>query len=38
MTKEWSVTPQVALTYNDSNTELNEYHRELISVTVRREF
>ncbi|MDQ5942776.1 MAG: hypothetical protein QG572_1592, partial [Pseudomonadota bacterium] len=38
VTKEWSVTPQMNLTYNESNTELNEYNRELVSVTVRREF
>lgn len=37
-TKEWSVTPQVSLTYNDSNIDLNEYDREMFSVTVRREF
>jgi tetratricopeptide (TPR) repeat protein len=37
-TKEWSVTPQVSLTLNDSNTKLNEYHREQFSVTVRRDF
>ncbi|MBK9444820.1 MAG: DUF560 domain-containing protein [Betaproteobacteria bacterium] len=37
-TKEWSVTPQLSLTLNDSNVALNEYHRELLSVTVRREF
>ncbi|HEX5804318.1 MAG TPA: tetratricopeptide repeat protein [Azospira sp.] len=36
--KEWSVTPQLSLTYNDSNVELNEYHREMFSVTLRREF
>lgn len=36
--KEWSVTPQLSLTLNDSNTDINEYHRELVSVTVRREF
>ncbi len=36
--KDWSVTPQISLTLNDSNTELNEYHREMISVTLRREF
>ncbi|MCK6405377.1 MAG: surface lipoprotein assembly modifier [Rhodocyclaceae bacterium] len=38
LNKEWSVTPQLSLTYNESNTELNEYHRELVSVTIRREF
>lgn len=37
-TKEWSVTPQLSLTYNDSNQELYEYNREMLSVTVRREF
>jgi len=36
--KDWSVTPQLSLTYNESNTELNEYNREMVSVTVRREF
>lgn len=38
LSKDWSVTPQLTLTRNDSNTELNEYHREMFSVTVRREF
>lgn len=38
LSKEWSVTPQLSLTLNDSNVDLNEYHRELFSVTVRREF
>ncbi|MBI2308949.1 MAG: DUF560 domain-containing protein [Rhodocyclales bacterium] len=38
LTKEWSVTPQLSLTYNDSNTKLTDYHREMFSVTVRREF
>lgn len=37
-TKEWSVTPQLSITLNDSNIALNEYHRELFSVTVRRDF
>ena len=37
-TKEWSVTPQLSWTVNDSNTAINNYHRELVSVTVRREF
>lgn len=37
-TKEWSVTPQLTWTVNDSNTSINNYHRELVSVTVRREF
>jgi hypothetical protein len=38
LTKEWSVTPQLSLTKNDSNVALNDYNRELVSVTVRREF
>ena len=38
LSKDWSVTPQLTLTRNDSNTELNEYHREMFSVTIRREF
>lgn len=38
VTKEWSVTPQLALTKNDSNVAINDYNRELLSVTVRREF
>jgi tetratricopeptide (TPR) repeat protein len=36
--KDWSLTPQLSLTRNDSNTELNEYKREMVSVAVRREF
>lgn len=36
--KEWSVTPQLSLTVNDSTIDINEYHREMFSVTVRREF
>lgn len=38
ISKEWTVTPQLNLTLNQSNTALNEYHREMFSVTVRREF
>ncbi len=38
LSKEWTVTPQLNLTYNQSNTAINEYHREMFSVTVRREF
>ncbi len=36
--KDWTVTPQVTLTRNQSNTELNEYHREVVSLAIRREF
>ncbi len=36
--RDWTITPQVNLTRNQSNTELNTYHREIISLAVRREF
>jgi hypothetical protein len=36
--KDWTVTPQLSLTRNHSNTELNEYHREVVSLAIRREF
>jgi tetratricopeptide (TPR) repeat protein len=36
--KDWKITPQVILTRNNSNIAINEYNRELYSVTVRREF
>lgn len=38
LSKDWSVTPQLSWTVNSSNTEINDYHRELVSVTLRREF
>jgi hypothetical protein len=34
----WKVTPKLSLTVNETNTELNKYHREVVSVTVRRDF
>jgi tetratricopeptide (TPR) repeat protein len=34
----WKVTPRLTLTSNESNTELNKYHREAVSVTLRRDF
>ncbi len=34
----WTLTPQVAYTYNFSNIELNEYDRFVGSVSVRRDF
>ncbi|MEI7430983.1 MAG: surface lipoprotein assembly modifier [Betaproteobacteria bacterium] len=34
----WKVTPRLSWTVNESNAELYKYHRELISVTVRRDF
>jgi hypothetical protein len=34
----WRVTPRLSWTLNESNTELNKYHRELVSLTVRRDF
>lgn len=36
--KEWSLTPLLALTRNQSNTVLNEYHREVFSLAIRRDF
>lgn len=36
--RDWTVTPQLSLTRNQSNTELNEYHREVASLAIRREF
>lgn len=36
--KDWALTSQVSLTRNQSNTELNEYHREVVSLAIRREF
>ncbi|MBK8402028.1 MAG: DUF560 domain-containing protein [Propionivibrio sp.] len=34
----WTITPRLSWTYDDSNTELNKFHREAVAVTVRREF
>jgi len=34
----WKVTPKLSWMVNESNTDLNKYHRELVSVTVRRDF
>jgi len=36
--KDWKITPQISLTRNNSNIAINEYNRELYSVTVRRDF
>lgn len=38
LSKDWTVTPQIGLTRNESNARLNDYHREVYSVSVRREF
>lgn len=38
LSKDWMLTPQVTLTYNKSNLELNDYHREVVSIAIRREF
>lgn len=38
VTKELSVTPQISLTDNQSNVHFNDYRRDIVSVTVRREF
>lgn len=34
----WTVTPRLTWTFDDSNIELNKYHRETAAVIVRREF
>lgn len=36
--REWTLTPQISLTANRSNTALNEYHRAIVSLAIRREF
>lgn len=36
--RDWTLTPQLNLTRNQSNTELNTYHREILSLAIRREF
>ena len=38
LVRNWTVTPKLSLTDNDSNTDLNNYHREVASVTVRYDF
>jgi len=38
LAKDWTLTPQASLTRNQSNTELNQYHREMASLAIRREF
>jgi tetratricopeptide (TPR) repeat protein len=35
---QWTLTPQVAYTKNNSNIELNEYDRTVAAVTVRKDF
>jgi tetratricopeptide (TPR) repeat protein len=36
--RDWKITPKLSMTQNSSNIQLNEYHREVVSVTVRRDF
>lgn len=36
--RQWQVTPQLSLTRNNSNMELNDYRRAVFSITVRRDF
>jgi tetratricopeptide (TPR) repeat protein len=35
---QWTLTPQVAYTRNNSNIDLNEYDRTVATVTIRRDF
>lgn len=36
--RNWKLTPKLTLTRNRSNTDLNDYHREVVSLTARYEF
>ena len=36
--RHWKITPKLSLTRNNSNTDLNDYHRETVSVTARYDF
>lgn len=36
--KNWSITPQISHTRNDSNIQINQFERTQVFVTVRREF
>ncbi len=36
--RNWKVTPKLSWTSNESNAELYKYHREQVSLTVRRDF
>jgi len=36
--RAWRVTPQISWTNNESNVIVNDYRREIYSVTLRREF
>lgn len=38
LAKDWSITPQLVLTRNQSNIEISEYHREVFSLAIRRDF
>lgn len=36
--KDWKITPQYQYTRNDSNVTTSDYKREVLSITVRRDF
>lgn len=36
--KNWSITPQLSYTQNDSNVAINDYDRTVFSISVRRDF
>ncbi len=36
--RKWMISPKLAWTQNETNVELNKYHREVVSVTVRYDF
>jgi len=37
-TKEWTISPSIAYTKNDSNIVINKYDRTLYSISARRDF
>ena len=36
--RDWSIKPQFSYTKNDSNVQLNDFDRSIVSVTVRKDF
>jgi tetratricopeptide (TPR) repeat protein len=38
LSQNWSVSSQLSLSRNDSNTLLNQYERKMVALSIRREF
>lgn len=36
--KDWTVSPRIQLTHNDSNTSISDFERSVASVIIRRDF